>query len=89
MPIIFTKDLVKQFLVVGLCNPRAVIYIYFSQLNANTHEQGGWCICNQVEEWEKGAKQILGGCWRYLKFWDLKIFEITRRYMQLFAVVSS
>jgi hypothetical protein len=27
--------------------------------------------------------------WRYSQFWDLKIFEVTRRYMQLFTVVSS
>ena len=40
MPIVFRKDLVKQFLLVGLSNSRAVICIYFRQLNASTPEQG-------------------------------------------------
>jgi hypothetical protein len=39
MPIVFTKDLVKQFLVAGLSNPGAVIWIYFGQINAMTHEE--------------------------------------------------
>jgi hypothetical protein len=39
MPIVFTKDLVKQFLGVGLSNPGAVIWIYFRQINANSPEQ--------------------------------------------------
>jgi hypothetical protein len=39
MAIIFTKDLVKQFLVAGLSSPGAVIWIYFRQINANSPEQ--------------------------------------------------
>ena len=50
MAIIFAKDLVKQFLVVGLSNPGVVIWIYFRQINANSPEQEEWCICNLIRE---------------------------------------
>ena len=39
MPIISTKDLVKQFLLAGQSNQGAVIWIYFRQLNARIDER--------------------------------------------------
>jgi hypothetical protein len=50
MPIVFKKDLVKQFLVAGLSSPGAVVLIYFRQINANSPEHEEWCICNLIRE---------------------------------------
>jgi hypothetical protein len=65
MPIVFTKDLVKQFLVVDLRNQCAVIWIYFRQLDTMTHEeaQPGKNVKNigcQIEGGKNGNWELSG-----------------------------
>jgi hypothetical protein len=65
MPIVFPKDLVKQFLVAGLSNQYAVIWIYFRQLIAMTHEEEELeknvkDLCCQIESGKNGNWEIAG-----------------------------
>jgi hypothetical protein len=65
MPIIFTKELVKQFLIAGLSNQGAVIWIYFKQFNAMTQEEEELGknvkdLCCQIESGKNGNWEIAG-----------------------------